>query len=359
MFLLKSNQIFFFFCFFLLVSSIQIEQQKIQFENWMNKYKKFYSSEKEKETRFQIFQENLLRIENLRQSDPSAKYDINMFADLTPEEFKKTHLLSKKFPELKSQDKISEELSLKDIPSSFDWRTQGKVTAVKDQGDCGSCWAFSAIQQIESAWAIAGNPLTNLSVEQAVECSGGCDPTTQVCQACGCFGGFPWFVYSDSMTWGGISTETNYPYCIPPFGGCYPCLVNTTGKTICPAPEYCNRTCNTHAPLTAHISNWSFTPEDEDQMAAYLVSEGPLSACIDSEWMEFYFGGIANPLFCGSSVDDIDHCILVVGYGEDGSKKFWILKNSWGKSWGENGYARLIRGKKKCCIDLRVTYTTI
>merc|ERR1711918_1695 len=106
-----------------------------------------------------------------------------------------------------------------------------------------------------------------------------------------------------------------------------------------------------------YISAWKQIASDEDQMAAALVQYGPLSIGINAGPMQFYFGGISNPwsIFCNPK--RLDHGVLIVGYGEEGSKKYWIIKNSWGTGWGEKGYYRVVRGKGKCGLNTMVTHS--
>ncbi|KAJ6226047.1 cysteine protease rd19c-related [Anaeramoeba flamelloides] len=348
--------------FLLLISSIFC---KDHFSLWTEEHNKQYKSDQEYEYRRQVFYQNFQKIKELNDNpNDHAVYSVNHFSDLTQEEFHSTKRMHHPKPNvdelrIEKEWKSSQEMS---APENFDWRDKNVVTPIKDQGDCGSCWAFSAVQTIESNFAIHYNKLLPLSTEEVIECSCGLDTKKNECNSCGCLGGWPYLAYEDIKNWGGLAAELAYPYSVPPFGDSYPCVVNTTGKTICAPTTYCNRTCDkkkkTHY---APISDWTFVAKNEDDMVNALYQYGPLSACLQSSgWMEWYHSGIANPLMCwGHSLDDIDHCILIVGYGVEGSKKYWILKNSWGTKWGQNGYGKLIRGKNKCSIDLLVTYTTL
>jgi len=220
------------------------------------------------------------------------------------------------------------------------------VTPVKDQGECGSCWAFSTIGNIESQWAIKGHSLTQFSEQMLVDCSHGCSdepPYGAVCNQ-GCNGGWQWNAYSDIMVWGGVETETQYPYT-----GVDGTCKNNSRLFQAPIKNY---TC-----LTTPKTNGA----DEDQMAAFLVKNGPLAIAMDAGYLQDYSSGVIDPWFgweCDGS--QLDHALLLVGFGVQSSEifgdtPFWIIKNSWASSWGESGYFRIIRGKGACGLNNAVS----
>eukprot|EP01113_Clastostelium_recurvatum_P017412 TRINITY_DN2043_c0_g1_i1.p1 TRINITY_DN2043_c0_g1~~TRINITY_DN2043_c0_g1_i1.p1 ORF type:complete len:155 (-),score=29.59 TRINITY_DN2043_c0_g1_i1:82-546(-) len=149
-------------------------------------------------------------------------------------------------------------------------------------------------------------------------------------------------------------TEASYSYCLPPLGDCYPCA-SDHNKTMCgPGPTYCNTTCLfDRSKVAAHISNWTRVSQDETQIAAYLAKNGPLSVLLNAASLQFYHPGVFDPPFCDPT--SLDHAVLLVGYGTDGDKDYWLVKNSWGPKWGEDGYFRILRGKGKCGINTYVT----
>jgi cathepsin F len=173
----------------------------------------------------------------------------------------------------------------------------------------------------------------------------------------GCYGGWPakgyeWLL---NATKGGIASEKDYKYCIPPLGNCFPCPIN---KAYCGSPDYCNVTCNMHAPSSVFITGYeNVTNPDEDYIAQYLMEHGPLSIALNAIWMQFYHSGISNPMYCPP---DLDHAVLLVGFGTKTGlfgqiEKYWIIKNSWGESWGEKGYYLLARGHNgKCGVNKQV-----
>jgi len=232
------------------------------------------------------------------------------------------------------------DLNVKDIPDNWDWRQKGVVTPVKDQGQCGSCWAFSTIAVIESQYALHGNPLTQFSEQLLVDCSHGCSeepPYGKVCNQ-GCDGGWQWNSYVDIEAWGGVELETDYPYTAED-GNC------RLDKKKVEAPIK-NYTC-----LSAQKGG-----ANETDMAAYLVQHGPLAIALNADYLQDYNSGIIDPWFsweCDST--SLDHALLLVGYGVEDGTLFWLVKNSWGSDWGETGYFRMVRGWGCCGINNAVS----
>jgi len=232
-------------------------------------------------------------------------------------------------------------LSTEATPTSWDWRTHGVVNPVKNQGQCGSCWAFSTIGVIESKYAIKGNTLTSFSEQEIVDCSVGCSeepPYGKVCNQ-GCNGGWQWNAFYDIIGWKGVELETEYPY---------------TAQT-----GTCKRTQHT---AEAPISNYTClsTPQgaiaDEDQMAAYLVANGPIAIAMDAGLLESYSSGIIVPTPGQCSQVQLDHAIIIVGFDTDATYgDYWIVRNSWGAAWGEAGYFRITRGHNACGLAAAVS----
>jgi len=321
------------------VCSFALQQSLLQFQKFKEDFNRSYT-EQEEVYRLAVFRQNLKRIKNLNHHNPGLRFGINKFTDLTAEEFRRLYLNPKPFEKPKNHyvaPKIPEDI-VEDIPDSFDWRQKGAVTAVKNQGECGSCWAFSATGNIEGQWFLARNSLVGLSEQNLVDCDHECIiyQNQTSCDA-GCEGGLQPNAYDYVIKNKGIDTETSYPY----LGQDSNCVFKPTN-------------------VGAKISNWTFISQDEDQMAAYLVAHGPLAIAADAEEWQFYLFGIFT-LPCGT---DLDHGILIVGYGEevdifDQKVPFWIVKNSWGADWGENGYIRIQRGTGECGLNLYVTSAII
>jgi len=310
-----------------------------KFNSWMKKYEKSYSSE-EYTLRQKIFKDNVERVEELNEKSDSATFKINKFGDLTAEEFRKYYLGTKPFKPDPKWPMMKElpNSQLAAIPTSWDWTTQGKVTPVKNQGMCGSCWAFSTTGNVESQWAIAGNTLTGLSEQQLVDCDHHCMSYEgeDSCDA-GCEGGLMPNAFMYIIGNKGIGTEQDYPYA----GVDQNCAKNYTDG--------------------AQITSWTMIPSNETQMAAFLYKTGPLSIAVDAELWQFYFEGIFDFPWCGTT---LDHGVLIVAYGEGENfigeeTDFWKIKNSWGADWGENGYIRVERNENECGVDLFPCTSTI
>jgi len=287
---------------------------------------KSYGTEEEFKFRLNLYSQSVKFVQehNANVVGNDATVGINHMADWTNAEYKK--LLGYR---TRPNANVASETVTGDVstaPDSIDWRAKGAVTAPKNQGQCGSCWAFSTTGSMEGRYQIAGNKLTSFSEQQFVDCS------TSFGNA-GCQGGLmdDAFKYAEGVM---IETETAYGY---------------TGR---------NGTCHAAGGVTEVKSFKDVTTKSADALKA-AVAEGPVSVAIDAAGLgfQFYFGGIMKH-FCGTS---LDHGVLVVGYGTDGGEDFWLLKNSWGGSWGEKGYFRIFRDQKStdagvCGLQLQPSY---
>jgi C1A family cysteine protease len=292
---------------------------KAAFEEFMKKYEKAYKTAEEKATRFAIFVENRIYVHRANmEKDQTATFELNEFADLTWEEFRSTYVGGFK-PNLEKQWEGLPHLgthkySGADLPSAVDWTTKGAVTPVKNQQQCGSCWAFSTTGSLEGAWQIAHGKLVSLSEQQLVDCS-----RRQGNMGCG--GGLMdnGFKYVKQNT---LCTEESYPY------------LAKNGQ--CKASS-----CTAGIPQGG-ITGYTDVKHDDEQALMEAVSKGPVSIAIeaDHQAFQFYKGGVMKKA-CGTR---LDHGVLLVGYGtaSDGTK-FWKVKNSWGTSWGAKGYIELER----------------
>jgi len=289
----------------------------VLFEAYKAQFNKQYSSPDEEALRFENFKLSMDRI----QSRNSPVFGLTKYSDMSVEEFKST-LLGYVRPESKSDVGV---LPTGDVavPQTLDWRTQNMVTPVKDQGQCGSCWAFSTVENIESMYCMKNKidctTFAPLSPQEIVDC----DTTDQ-----GCDGGDPPTAYAFVMQEGGLEDDSDYPY------------------------TAADGTCAFQANLVkVTITNWQYatTNSDEPTMQNNLVSWGPLSICVDAEPWQDYTSGIMMASDCSNS---LDHCVQLVGYDMTNSTPFWIVRNSWGLDWGENGYIRLQYGQDTCgCAD--------
>lgn len=291
-----------------------------QFKEFMMKYSKVYSSQEEADRRLKIFQENLKMVEKIQSLDEgSAEYGITKFSDLTEEEFRLTYLNP-----LLSQWTLHRPMkpaspSRNPAPASWDWRDHGAVSPVKNQGMCGSCWAFSVTGNIEGQWFLKHGKLLSLSEQELVDCDG----LDHACR-----GGLPSNAYEAIEGLGGLESESDYSYS----GHKQKCNF-ATGK------------------VAAYINSSVELPKEENKMAAWLAENGPISVALNAFAMQFYKKGVSHPwkIFCNPWM--IDHAVLLVGYGERDGIPFWAIKNSWGENYGEEGYYYLYRGSNACGIN--------
>ena len=301
--------------------------EQMSWQAFKLRYEKFYTPE-DNLIREEIFNSNMKVIERYQKEDPHAEYGITRFSDMTPEEFAIEYLgLKASTNILTGPLKTIDESFLKDIPDLWDWRDHGAVTPVKNQVICGSCWAFSAVGNIEGQYFFKQNTLRNLSEQQLVDC----DTLDQ-----GCDGG----QMQNAFTWlsenGGLEPTDYYPY----FGFEGTCKINK-GEQIVQLKGYMNIT------------------QDENVIAESLYQYGPLSTGVNGNKLQFYKSGIFSPKRCST---ELDHGVLLVGYGTGDSDiekekdvDYWLVKNSWGADWGENGYFRIARGSGMCGINLDVS----
>ncbi|KAM0869437.1 hypothetical protein ACQ4PT_040672 [Festuca glaucescens] len=217
--------------------------------------------------------------------------------------------------------------------------THGAVGPVKNQGSCGSCWSFSASGALEGANYLATGKMEVLSEQQFVDCDHECDSSEPDSCDAGCNGGLMTSAFSYLLKSGGLEREKDYPY---------------TGK---------DGTCKfDKSKIVASVKNYTVVSVDEEQIAANLLKHGPLAIGINAAYMQTYIGGVSCPYICGRN---LDHGVLLVGYGASGfapsrlkNKPYWIIKNSWGENWGEQGYYKICKGsnvRNKCGVDSMVS----
>ncbi|CAF1350741.1 unnamed protein product [Adineta steineri] len=331
------------------------------FKNWLDQHDRDYNSFAEYQQRMIVFKENYIQIQKMNEVfGHDMKFELNKFSDLTEDEFRNTILMRPQAPPIHSPSRFMKVENVEDLPASFDWREHNAVTPVKDQGSVGTCWAFSTVQNVEGQWFLKSKTLTNLSVEQIVDCDG-MQKIDSAQADCGVYGGWPFLSFQYLIKQGGIEPETAYPYCAGTKTPCEPCNAPGYNKTLCGPPIpfcYIKDSCESKLDSTKFVSNlkvvdWKAINEDETTIANALMTTGPLSVALNAEMLQFYHKGVFNPIFCNPK--NLDHAVLLVGWGEEGSKPYWIVKNSWGTSWGEQGYFRILRGKGTCGINTQVT----
>ncbi|RDY01314.1 Cysteine protease RD19A, partial [Mucuna pruriens] len=306
------------------------------FLEFKRRFGKAYATEEEHDYRFNVFKANLRRARRHQSLDPSAVHGVTRFSDLTPSEFKNT-VLGLRGVRLPSDANKAPILPTDNLPTDFDWRDHGAVTPVKNQGSCGSCWSFSTTGALEGAHFLATGELVSLSEQQLVDCDHECDPEESDSCDSGCNGGLMNSAFEYILKSGGVMREEDYPY-------------SGTDRGTCNFDS---------SKIAASVANFSVISLDEGQIAANLVKNGPLAVAINAVFMQTYIGGVSCPYICSRR---LDHGVLLVGYGSSGyapirmkEKPYWIIKNSWGESWGENGYYKICRGRNICGVDSMVS----
>jgi C1A family cysteine protease len=305
------------------------------FSKWMKQHSKAYTTPQERSQRLAIFTANLDYI-RAHQANPNRTWELkmNQFGDLSNDEFVGIYTgytpIQRSYIRAKNEKVIT--LPQRILATDIDWRSKNKVTPIKDQGQCGSCWAFSAVGSTESCYAVENNvdATVQASEQQLVDC-GGAEGNM------GCNGGLMDYAFQFIIDNKGICTESGYPY---------------TARD-----GTCQKTCT----KTLTISGFTDVPANDATQLLAAVQTRPISIAVDaggSDW-QFYSGGVLNDQGCGTS---LDHGVLAVGHITSGSTPYWIVKNSWGTSWGAQGYIYIAdqggKGAGICGINMDPSYPT-
>lgn len=312
------------------------------------KWGKKYETAAEEARRFAIFNENMETAAELSALNPEARFGATKFADWHPKEFAKVYLNYKPEGVTRAELPLAEPIDFRLSNSTCtdtacDWKSQGAVHAPRDQGQCGSCWAFSTVEQIASDNFLAGNRLEELSPQQLVDC----EKPDQ-----GCNGGDPLNAYPYLIKVGGVESEISYPY-TGADGTCKfkadKVAVKISGfKQVVPACEGNLNTCKNQTQYTA-------------QAKEYIQTTGPASICVNAEPWQTYEGGVfSSKLRCSGAVRKLDHCVQMAGYGTKASgTEYWVVRNSWGLDWGEDGFIWLKTGENLCGVLDAMTVSEI
>ncbi|XP_076445208.1 procathepsin L-like [Babylonia areolata] len=280
----------------------------------------------EEAKRRSVFMDNVKRIEEHNwhyfQKTKSYYLGINQFTDLTEEEYKQYNRLMKQRVDDKKKIHCTEFMTPLNwfVPPFVNWTAKGYVTPVKNQGQCGSCWSFSTTGSLEGQHFRQTGKLVSLSEQQLVDCSSSFGNQ-------GCNGGLMDQAFEYIYSAGGLETESEYPYD----------AMDERCKFI-------------KSEVAATLTGCKDIPsEDEDMLTKAVASQGPVSVAIDAGHSSFqmYAGGVYDEPEC--STTQLDHGVLVVGYGSLEGQEYWLVKNSWGTSWGDQGYIMMSRNKENQC----------
>ncbi|KAI6703624.1 hypothetical protein NL676_012760 [Syzygium grande] len=307
-----------------------------QHDEWMAIHGRIYKDAAEKAKRYEIFKENVKRINAFNNGkDVGYKLAGNKFTDLTNEEFRASYTGYNRRPTSVLPSMAAKPFKYTNftaIPATLDWRTKKAVTSVKDQGACGSCWAFSAVAAMEGITMLKKGKLVSLSVQELVDCDvNGKDS--------GCEGGYMDSAFKFIISKGGLTTEVNYPY--------------RGNERTCDKAKTGNH--------TASITGYQDVPANSEKALLQAVANQPVSVAVEGGGFDFQF--YSSGVFTGSCGTDIDHAVTAVGYGKTSSgTKYWLLKNSWGTGWGESGYMRIQRDVSSrtglCGLAMDASYPT-
>jgi len=300
------------------------------FNQWKKVFSKIYKTVAEEEQRLATWVENMEKIakHNLMYDLKLKGYrmEMNHFGDMNTTEYKKTmNGYRRDLKKLKFNPNAAsflESMNNSTLPHHVDWREAGYVTPVKDQGQCGSCWSFSTTGSLEGQMKRKTGKLVSLSEQNLVDCSG---PEGNM----GCNGGLMDSAFEYIKINGGIDTESSYPY------------------------EGVQNKCRySKANIGGEDVGYVDVPaKNEHALKQAVATQGPVSVAIDAshESFQFYSQGVYDEPDCDE--DNLDHGVLVVGYGTDeaSGNRYWLVKNSWGTTWGDEGFIKMMRGKDNQC----------
>jgi len=347
------------------------DNAEVLFQDFKRAHARHYASADEEEKRFKIFTESMERVDRKNDLNGSPVFGVTKFSDWTPEEFKvllgrKQRAFSKpsRLDNVRSPDDVDKHLT-KLSPRIYsatsdvvNWADEGYVTPVKNQGQCGSCWAFSVTEQIESQWAFNGNAIWEFSPQQVASCTTTCD---------GCGGGESYLAYEYLIGTGvGLGSSWYAPY------------IQSMYKTC--ETARCTEECSTfnltdlvtYGPYTgpyAAVSDYSYatpacdstcTDQNTTLLAANVAVYGPASICVNAETWNDYTGGVLSQTACGGyALDDLDHCVQLVGYNAAATNPYWLVRNSWAINWGLKGYILLEYPANTCGLADEATFVSI
>jgi len=297
------------------------------FEQWLTEFAVNFDDE-EHEYRKRVWKENFHLVHS-HNNDKSQSYKLamNHFAAMTFSEFQEMFHLMAPQPGCSATDRKNwSATSFTDIPDSYDWRDHNVLSKVKNQGKCGSCWAFSTTGGLEARAAIHKNMKLLLSEQQLIDCAGNFDTH-------GCNGGLPSHAFEYIKYNGGVMTESDYPYKAKSGKRC---LFDTGAPTLVQVKHSVN-----------------ITSYDEDSLTAAIATQGPVSIAyhVGKDFM-LYHKGVYATSGCPNTSADVNHAVLAVGYGTELGVPYYVVKNSWGTTFGLDGYFKIKRGVNMCGLSV-------
>jgi len=316
-------------------------QVQAEFEQFKLRHRRAYADAKEEAQRLGHFRTSLERVRaHNEESGRTFEMSVNQFADMSDEEFSRKVLMSpQKCSATHGPGKAVRAPPAADLPTRIDWRERGVVSEVKNQGHCGSCWTFSTTGCLEAHLAIKYDAwhAPRLSEQQLVDCA-------QAFDNHGCNGGLPSHAFEYLRHAGGLETEFHYPY----QGKDGKCLANLTGQRVGP-----------FEPMSAGVGvqvpggSVNLTVGDEQSLKYYLATHGPVSIAFQvASDFRYYGRGVYTSTVCKNGAMDVNHAVLAVGYGVDPETKlqYWLVKNSWDYSWGDEGFFKIESFKNMCGV---------
>jgi cysteine peptidase B len=293
-----------------------LEDDAQRFEDFKRRFGRRYLTADEEARHFGFFRKNVKRAALMQRSDPNARFGVTKFSDADPAARRGRISISADSPLVGAKGSA--------IPTMVDWRDKGAVTPVPDMGQCGDPCSFAVTGVISSMYFLAGHrPLTPLSNQQLTSCV----TTNEGCCGCEPDNDYNWIIQDNH---GNVATEASYPY-------------NSSDGNVPP--------CETTGLVNgATITAWSKVSKNEDEVAQWIATHGPLAVIIDADPWQLYVGGVLSGQSCNST-DGPNHMALLVGYNDANPKlPYWIIRNEWGTDWGVDGYIYIQKGVN--CNDI-------
>eukprot|EP01038_Epipyxis_sp_PR26KG_P006290 gene6290-8662_t len=349
--------------------------------DFKKKYNKNYGSDEAESERYAIFQASLARADAKNLVNGNVAFGVTRFSDLTEKEFsvllgRKNHAVTPKQVKVRDPKSVSQSKSAKmsqyvneKISSvkkqstdavDINWANFGVVTSVKNQGQCGSCWAFSASEAVESEWVMNGNGILEFSPQQIASC-------TTAMNGCGGGDTVAAYEYLMNSTTPGLGNEWYVPYQQSMYEGCsHPYCTKKCSSLDLDQMQPQSALAGPYAVLSGYeyatppCDSGSCDNQDTDLLAANVLAYGPPSICVDASTWNDYVGGVLTQAACGGySARSIDHCVQLVGFNATAPSPYWIVKNSWSTDWGNAGYIFLEYPLNTCGLANEATFVSI